>query len=258
MFEQICRQARDITADILISSELLSWYDVGTFVDSLLQHLGDGPWQPEILLVCREHFEIVASTYNQWVRDGNVRERAEPDAFLRTESTEFSYVSVRRNLCANGIPITALNYHPAEDFLPRFLRHIGVSADHTISNDRRNPSIGRKALVATFAANNVATTTEERNQYFTALGKMREFFSPSEFIFGQEAAEAADVLFREDRRFLSDEFGLTLPAFDPAARQNMFFVDDVELDEIREATRDLGDAGAAIVDFARGYTRVRR
>ncbi|HEV8678125.1 MAG TPA: hypothetical protein VGQ90_02025 [Stellaceae bacterium] len=258
MFAQIGERARDTSADVLISSELLSWYDVGTFVDSLLQHLGDGPWQPEILLVCREHFEIVASTYNQWVRDGNVRERAEPDAFLRTESTEFSYASIRQNLCANGIAITALNYHPAEDFVPRFLRHIGLSADHPISNDRRNPSIGRKALVATFAANHVAQTTEDRNRYFAALGKMRGFFSPSEFIFGREAAETADVLFREDRRFLSDEFGLTLPAFNPAARQNMFFVDDAELDEITEATRDLGDAGEAIVDFARRYTRVRR
>ncbi len=253
MFEAIGADARRTSHNMLISSEGLVARDVGALIRALLPYLGGARWEPEILIVCREHFEICASSYNQRVKDAVVLERRGPDDFLAED--RFAYAPIVRKLRASGFPVTALNYHPAEDFVQRFLSHIGVSDARPIDNERRNISLSVKGLIATLAANNVAQTAADRHRCDSAIRRLRPFFAPSGFIFGREAAEAAELRFRDDRRFLSDEFGIELPSGDLAARQNGFFIDRRELEEIAAVTRDLGPEGSAIVAFASRYLR---
>jgi hypothetical protein len=251
MFAEIGRQAA-AGGDLLISSEGLPGRDIGALVRELLPYLGEGPWQPEILIVFREHFSRAASLYNQVVKDGFTREQGDPDLFLSRENTHF-YAAMVQRLRRFGIPLTGVNYHPSSSFLPRFLAQLGIADSEAANNELRNVSLSVPGLIATLAANNVAQTPEDRGRYFDAVGRMRRFYAPSEFIFGAAAAEAAEVAFREDRRFLADEFGIELPAPDLAAQKSQFRLDPAELQEIAEVTRDLGAAGEAIVAFARKY-----
>jgi hypothetical protein len=157
------------------------------------------------------------------------------------------------------VAVTALNYHPTENFVERFLRHVGFAGSEPILNEQRNVSLSTKGLIASLAANKVAGAIPDRDRYFAALrGRIRPFFAPSRFIFGRAAAEAADLSFRDDRQFLFEEFGIRLPATDLAAQQDMFFIDERELDEIAAAVADLGPEGEAIVAFARRYLPASR
>ena len=186
-------------------------------------------------------------------------ERREPDAFLQGYATQLAYAPLITELRRSGVPITALNYHPIEDFVERFLRHVGFVGAEPIRNELRNVSLSIKGLVATLAANNLAQTIADRDRYFAALRRrIRPFFAPSRFIFGRAAAEAADLGFRDDRLFLFEEFGIRLPTVDLAAQQDMFCINDRELNEIAIATADLGPEGEAIVAFARRYLPASR
>lgn len=254
MFDQIGGEARASDRDVLISSEGLIGRDVGALIRALLPHLGDGPWQPEILLACRDHFERAASLYNQRVKDALVRERSEPDDFLLRHLRELTYAPIMAMLTEHGFPVVALNYHPSADFVRRFLRHVGAN-DLSLVDERRNVSLSPKGLIATFAANQIAETADERLRYFTALRRLRPFFAPSLFIFGPQAAAEAEIRFHEDRQFLLAEFGVALPAPDIGDRQPKFSIDAKELQDIEAATRDLGPAGEAIVAVACRYLR---
>jgi hypothetical protein len=259
LFAEIAAEASRYGGDLLISSELLAHHDVGALIRALLPWLGGGPWDPEILVVCREHFGTASSTYNQRVKDAVVLERREPDAFLQGYAAQLVYAPLITELRRSGVPITALNYHPIEDFVERFLRHVGFAGREPILNELRNVSLSIKGLVATLAANNVAQTLADRDRHFAALRRqIRPFFAPSRFIFGRAAAEAADLGFRDDRLFLFEEFGIRLPAVDLAAQQDMFCINDRELNEIAIATADLGPEGEAIVAFARRYLPASR
>jgi len=52
-----------------------------------------------------------------------------------------------------------------------------------------------------------------------------------------------------------EAFGIRLPAIDPAAYEDMFFINRQDLEEIAQATRYLGPEGQALVEFARRYQR---
>lgn len=255
LFAKIAEEARGRRGDILISSELLAGRDVGPFIRALLACLGSDDWAPEILIVCREHFGTAASTYNQRVKDPVVFERRAPDDFLKEYAPQLVYRPIIERLRGSGMPMTALNYHPAGEFVDRFLRHVGFTKGEPVQNEHRNVSLSTKGLIATLAANNVARTIADRDRYFAALRRMRPFFAPSRFIFGSAAAEEADLVFHEDRRFLCEDLGVRLPTLESGDRQDMFFIDARELDDIRNAVRDLGSEGEAIIAFAGGYVR---
>lgn len=254
MFAEIGRLAAARPGDLLISSEALVGRDVGALVRALLPHLGKDAWQPEILIVFREHFARISSLYNQAVKDGFALEQGEPDDFLRRNT--HSYADMVRRMELFGFPLTPLNYHPSETFLPRFLAQVGIAGGGG-DNEPRNVSLSVPALIAALAVNVTADTADQRRRYFDAVRRMTRFFAPSRFIFGRHAAEAAEIVFREDRRFLSDRFGITLSAPELALQDNMFCIDESELEEIAAVTRDLGSAGDAIVAFARRYVKPR-
>jgi hypothetical protein len=241
--------------DVVISSEALAGkLNVAGFIETLAG-LFDSPVRVEWLTVCREHFARTSSAYNQRVKDGWLREREPPDDFLRGRGAAFRYQEIIRRLRATGIPVTALNYHPAESLVERFLRHVGFPQEQIPQPQLRNISLSAKGLVATLAANNVAATTEDRARYFTTLRKMRRFFAPSKSIFSAEATREVAQRLAADREFLAINMGVALPEPDVAAEDGGLHVDEGEYAEICQVTRALGEEGEAINAYAARFRR---
>jgi hypothetical protein len=253
MLASIASEAKTHDGDLLISSEAMTGREIGPLVARLLDHLTGGPWEPKIIFVAREHFEIIASLYNQSVKDAVHMERRSPDDYLT--NSRFSYRWVVSKFIGLQIPIIALNYHPATSFVNRFLNAVGFSSPEPLKPERRNISLSTKGLIATLAANNVAKSIDDRDRIFAALHAIRPLFAPSRFIFSRTAAKAADVRFSEDRRFLSDAYGIELSQPDWERQEESFYIDRQDLAEIADATRALGRDGDAIVAFASRYVR---
>ena len=254
MLAVICKQANAApNKNLLISSEILPNYDVGAFIDLLLSKLGKVDWQPEILFVCREHFEVASSLYNQRVKDSVFLERRSPDQFLEEHLILLQYAPQIAKLRSINVPLTVLNYYPAENFLFRFLTHVQFEPMQGVVNQRRNVSLSIKGLIGTLGANVVAETMGDRDRYFEVLRRMRPFFEPSRFIFGARVAEMALRQTREDRRFLIDEYGLTLPPEFSDIPESRFFINEPQLNEIAAVTAELGEAGSAIVAVCSRY-----
>jgi len=210
----------------------------------------------ELLVVCREHFGRIASAYNQRVKDVGRFERDVPDAFLLRPGSLSGYSNLIGKLRQQtGEKVSVLNYHPPENLVERFLRHVGFPDDLIPPPEMRNVSLSSKALIAVLAANNVATSVDDRERYFSSLRKMRKFFAPPGFIFGPEAALKASRRFQADREQLAAKFDIVLPARDIAVRDGGLFLKDGELAEITSVTGDLGDEGKAIVEFASRFQR---
>jgi hypothetical protein len=256
MLAAICTQAAaDPSKNLLISSEILLNYDVGVFADALLSGLGHADWQPEILFVCRDHFEVASSLYNQRVKDSVFLERRTPDQFLEDHLFSLQYAPLIRRMRNIGIPLTILNYHPAEDFLFRFLSYVGFGPMQGVVNQKRNVSLSVKGLIGTLAANVVAETIADRDRYFEAIRRMRPFFEPSRFIFGVGIVEAAFQHFSEDRLFLVEECNLALPPPFSEIPESKFSIEEEELGEIAAVTSGLGEAGRAIIAVCSRYVR---
>jgi hypothetical protein len=257
LLAQIAEETAKSDLAVVISSEILAGRnDVERFIRALMPLVNCAPEDVEILLLCREHFERAASLYNQRVKDAVTSETRGPDKFLTAQVRNLRYAPMLRRLDKSGFRVTALNYHPAGDCVPRFLRHIGFSDAQLPAARARNVSLSTKGLVATLAANRAARTSGERQRFSEALKAMRGMFAPSRFIFGRDAAVAADAIFDEDRRFLRDRLNLTLPAPDIATQECTFFLTGGELDDVASAVQGIGDAGDTIVEIARRHVRV--
>jgi len=239
--------------DIVISSEaLFGQTKLDNFIDTLAS-LVENPVAIEIIVVCREHFGRAASQYNQQVKDPVTMERDTPDVFLQRVAAKITYVPQLRALRQMGAAVTVIPYEPAATLVARFLTHVGFPAHRIPVAAKRNVSMSRKALIATLAANQVATDIAARIRYFEALRKMRRFAAPPGFIFGAEAARRADEHFCIDRQPLALEFGVALQP--PSFHAVGLHLDDAELSEIRAVTAALGADGEAIVRFASRFLR---
>jgi hypothetical protein len=242
-------------ANVVISSEALAGrQDIGQLVDTLTGLLG-GDVAVEGIVVCREHFSLASSLYNQRVKDGWTCERRRPDEFLDRGEGVFRYQTIIRRLQANGLKVTALNYHPGSSLVHRFLLHLGFPEERLPPAEMRNVSLSPKALIATLAANNVAANSAGRERYFAAIRRMQRIFAPSKFIFSAQAALEASRAFQADRKFLEAEMGVVLPGADLSATDGGLYLDERELEEIREVMRPLGEEGHAVADYAAGFRR---
>ncbi len=255
LFKKIDAETCQSNLDVVISSEALANRDIDLFINALISSLGKTAWAPEIIFVCREHFERASSLYNQLVKDAHSMERRSPDDYLRQHAKGLCYASVLNDLKKSAFPLSVLNYHPAVDFVPRFMTHIGFTDSFLYKNERRNVSLSIKGLIATLAANMAAKTMDDRHRYFAALRRMRGFFASSQSIFQREAAIDADSLFREDRAFLLYEFGVTLAAPNLHECQCQFFLNHQQLKEIIVATQELGLEGEAIANVAHTFLK---
>jgi hypothetical protein len=255
-FRRISEQVAGNRGHLLISSEALAGHDLRPFAADLLACLdpSDG-WEVEVLVTCRDHYERASSAYNQKIKDGFRMERSLPDEYLGQRAAHLCYSPMLKRLQSSGLDVRVLNYHPREDFLYRFLSHIGLDRPESIRNERRNVSLSVKGLVATLAANLVAASAQDRARYFAELKRIRPFFAASGPIFGRQATMEAEVHFRADRERLSREFGVEMPAPDLEHAEGRFSIDQAQWREIAAVVAGLGEEGAAIAQAAGRFIR---
>ena len=255
LLARIGEEARHSDRDIVISSEILAGRkDVAGFSAALEREVG-APLRVEIVAVVREHFERAASAYNQRVKDAVTGEKRDPDTFLAAQTRGLGYSVMLKRLRQTGFDICALNYHPAEDCVQRVLAKFGFRQGAPADYPVRNASWARPALVATLAANRVAVSPEERNQFTAALRRMPGFHAPAEPIFGPDAAFEADRVFAKDRNYLLRRFGIEFELPDFSKERAPFAVDEHEFANIRNVACKFGSFGDKIIEAVRPYMR---
>jgi hypothetical protein len=204
-------------------------------------------------LVCREHFERASSLYNQRVKDLDDLETLAPSPFLISRLGGLTYLPMIRRLAAFGFPVDVLNYHPADTFVPSFLRHIGYAEADSAPIQFHNVGINVKTLIALLAMNRVAATREERDRYFKAALKMRNSWSRAKFIFAPPAVDIAAPVFAADRHALAAEFALNLPAPAFSTLRDLFEIDADDLAEVAELCAQFGAPGQIALAVAQAY-----
>jgi hypothetical protein len=255
LFGRIATEAERSDSNVLISSEVLFGRKrAPDFVRELLARLGPD-FRAEILFVVRNHFERAASVYNQRVKDAVFCERREPDEFLVQHASALCYEQTLRRFRKTQLDLSVLNYHPAHDFVARFLTHVGFAEEQIPPPVMRNVSLSTKSLVATLAANRIAASAEARDRIVGALRTMPGSYAPSQFIFGADAVSLAEMEFAPDRAFLRQEFGIEFPADNAAHRTGAFRIGEEEFANIAEALSGLGTEGAEALQAIRAYQR---
>lgn len=257
-FEEIRSLAQDNDRDMLISSEALvpmGWQprrvDVGELIRAILPCFGGYVPNVEILVACREHFSWAASTYNQRLK---ANERRDPDAFLRAYCDTLCFAPIIRNLEKTGFRVTAINYHPSQSWVERFLTHVGFPAQMLPRANSNNVSLNPAGLIMKLAVNRAFGGEEISRKVRRELRNRPEFAAPSQFIFGKGAARRAERAFSEDRRILAGTFAIELPLPDLNS-PNMFFVDARDLAMIESLARKLGLDDEAVGREARQFLR---
>lgn len=240
--------------DLLISAESLVSQDAGDLIGALLEKLGPG-WEAEILFTCREHYDWAASLYNQSVKDPAMRERRPPGAYLCDAPHRFCLMPMIERMAASGYPLRVLNYHPAADFVPRFLAAIGLAMPADQPVERRNISLGTAGLVAMLATNQVVERQEEAHAFFQALRGMKGLFASAPLIFESADMERAAPIFAADRARLEAEHGVRLPEVDLARRESRFFLSPAEFEQIAARFRPLGGLAEAILNLLGQHVR---
>ena len=253
LFEKVGVETRGSDRNVVISSEALEFRDTGAFIRALLPYVSATPIEVEILVSCREHFARAASWYNQRVRALKVSEKRNPDKFLEAKAAEMCYAPLVRKLCQTGFPVTVMNYHPSENWLARFLMHLGFAQDQIPDNRSKLVSMSPKALIVGLAVNDAVRSKDTKRKILKAFGKMPNFRSSSKFIFGREASAIADRYFSVDRDFLLEEYGISLTPPDFASLENELRINSEDLADIAAVANGLGDPGQKIVKYARQY-----
>lgn len=255
LLARVGEEARRSNRDIVISSEILAGRkDVVGFCAALEREIGE-PLRVEIVVVVREHYERAASAYNQRVKDAVTGEKRDPDAFLTTHTRGMSYSNILKRLRTTGFDLCALNYHPAEDCVQRVLAKFGFPEEASSHFPVRNASWSRPALVATLAANRVAASPEERDQFTAALRRMPGFHAPAGPIFGADAAFQAERIFARDRNYLMRRFGIEFELPDFSRDAAPFSVDEEEFANIRGVAAKFGSFGEKIIEAVGPYVR---
>ncbi|HLY04338.1 MAG TPA: hypothetical protein VKR31_01180 [Rhizomicrobium sp.] len=252
MLDSIAASAAGNDRDIIISSEALHQKrDIAGFVEAVVLCLPQ-PVKVEFLVICREHFSRVSSWYNHRVRSG---ERESPDEFLEARAEKICYAPLLRRIRAIGHTVTVLNYHPSDTLVQRFLARIGWNENDIPPAVTRNPGLSPKALVLKLAINNVVGSEKKVLELFARLKEMPGSFAPSQFIFSRAVAEAADLLYADDRSFLKKEFDIEIQPRDLAREQNMFLISEQDLQDITRIAAQLKKHADDIVDFARRFVQ---
>lgn len=255
LIARIGNEARRSHRDIVISSEILAGRkDIAGFTAALEQEIGEA-LRVELVAVVREHFERAASLYNQRVKDAVTGETRDPDVFLAAQAQGLCYANFLKRFRKTGFDLSVLNYHPAEDCVQRVLARFGFSQEPVASYPARNVSLGRVALVASLAANRVAASPNERNRFVAALRRMPGFHAPAGFIFGMDAALAADRKFGKDRDFLLRRFGIEFQLPDFSESRVPFGIDQAEFGDISEIAVKFDGFGQNILEGVSPYIR---
>jgi hypothetical protein len=160
-----------------------------------------------------------------------------------------------RRLRETGFNITAMNYHPSEGWVKRFMMHIGFAEDQIPEIPRELVSNSPKLMIVNLALKRLVATRWYRASYIKPFRAMPGSRSPSRFVFGRDAAVAADRIFSADRQFLKEEFGIEIAPPDFTAETNALYITADDLADIAAVAAGLGPKGDAIVEFARQYVR---
>jgi hypothetical protein len=255
LLARIGTEAKRTNRDIVISSEILAGRkDLAGFAAALEQQIGES-LRVELVMVVREHFERAASLYNQRVKDGVTGEKRDPDAFLAAHAQGMCYSNFLKRVRNTRFDVCVLNYHPPEDCVERVLAHFGL-AQTIIDQPPRNVSLSRPALVAALAGNRAAGSQEERNRFVAGLRRMPDFHAPAGFIFGTDAAFAAERKFKKDRNFLLRRFDIELPLPDFPADRMAFRINEEEFRDISTIAAPFGSYGQRIIEAVQPYIRV--
>lgn len=254
MLDAISKETRGNDRNIIISSEALESLDVGAFVRTLLPHI-DSPVDVEILFTCREHFSRAASWYNHRLRSRRSKEWRTPDEFLKKSGGGVCYAKLVESLRSSGYKVSALNYHPSEDWIKRFLLYIGFPETSLPEIESRLIAFSPKTLIVTLALKNISNSTETVLKYMKHFRNMPGSRSPSRFIFGREAARFAETKYSVDRKFLESEFGIHLTPPNFEIEENALFINRDEFADIVAIAESLGEDGRKIVAFVERYVR---
>lgn len=234
--------ARRSGNSVVVSSEALFGQDLRPFLDALLRAIHARPDEAEILVVHREPYARAASAYNQSVKDSQYSERRPPGKWLRHSAEGLIYAPFLEQIAALDVPVRLIAYDPGADFVARFLAHIGFPAEQIPPREARNVSLSVKGLIATLAANRIATSRAHRDLLFEAIRRQRGFYAPSRFLFDAESVRAVEPIFAADRQTLETRWGFATPALDPAKARDEFWLTDAEAADIDAACQTLDPA----------------
>jgi hypothetical protein len=253
LFANVADEAGKGNKNIILSSEILESKDVGAFVNALLPYFAQ-QIDVEILFTCREHFSRAASLYNFRLRTRGSSERRDPDQFLREYGNKICYEPMARNLRAKGFAVTALNYHPSDTWVRRFLTHIGFPEDKIPEIKNALVSQSPKLVIASLAVRKIVRSEGAQLDIMKRFKHMPGQRAPSGFIFSPDTARAVDKIFAIDREFIRREFGVHLVPPDLSAVTNELSLDETDFDEIVAAAERLPrDEQRAIIEFIRQY-----
>lgn len=238
---------------VVISSEFLDGRDIEPFVEPLLDRLGRDRFRVEAVFVAREHYEWLASVYDQRVKDFFRGETADPDDFLSARSQHPPFATQVRRIEQSGVAIAAFDYRPAETLVPRLLAHFGLSGRSDAPNTAANVSLGRLALIAMLCANRADIPPETRVRIGRDLRKLPRRPAPPNFVFCGPAASRADACFAADRKFLRDRFGIVIPEPSWLRDAPGLHFTDGEHDELEDFLSAFGPAGKAVLEEAEMY-----
>jgi len=252
LFAEIEKEAKDSEQNVLISSETLAKRDCEAFIRALLPHVASTSMDVEILVACREHFSRTSSLFNHKLRGG---EPPDPDEFLRIHAAELCYAPLIGKLKKMPFRVVPLNYHPSETWVTRFLTHVGFPQQQIPESKIKRLALSPKAIVAKLAINNLGQPKDVKLRYYKRFEEMPESRAASKFIFGPDAAMAAEHHFSADREFLSRDCGIHLPAPELGTQENMLFINADEFSDIMLVAKELGPQGRKIIHFARQFLR---
>ncbi len=255
MLAQIGKEARTSHRDIVLSSEILAGpRKLGDFATAVQAAIGE-ECRVVLVVAAREHRERAASLYNQRVKDPVLGETRDPGAFLVDHPERFCYTTMLRRLQKTGFKVAVVNYHPAEDFAVRCLTLFGFAPEHIPPVPRRNASLGRLALIATLAANRAARSREERARFDAVANRIADRFGGAEAFFPGSAAAEVRGIFMADRKFLRQQFDVTLPKPGRPGQSNPFAISEHEFGDLAAVMQELGDYGALILEHLRALVK---
>jgi hypothetical protein len=150
-------------------------------------------------------------------------------------------------MAAAGFPLRVLNYHPAADFVPRFLAALGLAMPPALPVDRRNISLGMAGLIAMLATNQVVEGQAEAVAFFQALRGMKGLFASAPLIFEPDDLARVAPVFAADRALLEAEHGIVLPPVAPTRRESRFFLTPAEFEQVGARFRPVDGPAEAII-----------
>jgi len=245
LFARIASEAAASSRDVLISSESLAGHNrAPEFISALLARMGGG-FRPEIIFVVREHFERASSVYNQQVKDRATRERRDPADFLKARAKRLCYAPMLQNLARANCQLTVLSYHPAGDFVKRFLGHVGAAPDSSGEAAMHNVSLSTKALIATLAINRAVSSDLARNEMLAAIYALPGSFEPSKSVFSTDALALTEPVFERDRQFLHRNFDIELKT-PRSGSVTPFSLSEMDMEELTSALQGFDSRADAV------------